>query len=113
MEELTKLKRIRIKKDQLSIVLKEKKEAKSKSLIYLSLFVLVLFLLAFNESAPSNSPINDGELGAGTKIVKFISGKFLWLGIIPLFRILSLNRDINSIEREYQELVAETRHLSN
>jgi hypothetical protein len=41
MEELVKLRKLRIKKDELLITIREKEEAKTKTAVYLAVFILL------------------------------------------------------------------------
>jgi hypothetical protein len=113
MEELVKLKRLRIKKDMVMITLQEKKEAKTKSLVYLliflGLFVTAGILLASGGQAGT---LNDGSASAGN-FTKFLAGKVLLVGVILLFRKLTLNKEIRELEKEYEVMKEGVRYLSN
>ena len=99
MEELVKLKRLRIKKDMLLITIQEKKEVKTKSLVYLliflGLFVSAGILLA---SGGTNATPDQGSSSAGN-FAKFLAGKFLIVGVIFLFRTIGLNKEIRELEK--------------
>ena len=113
MEELVKLKRLRIKKDMLLITIQEKKEAKTQSLVYLLIF-LGLFVTAGILLASGGQPetLDGGSTSAGN-FAKFRAGKFLLVGVILLFRSLGLNKEIRKLEKEYEEMKKGVRYLSN
>ena len=113
MEELVKLKRWRIKKDMLMITIQEKKEAKTKSLVYLVIF-LGLFVTALILLAPGGTTAtpDQGSTSAGN-FAKFLAGKFLVVGVILLFRTLGLNKEIQELEKEYEKMKEGVRYLSN
>ncbi len=113
MEELVKLKRLRIKKDMLLITIQEKKEAKTKSLVYLLIF-LGLFVTAGILLASGGQPgaLDGGSTSAGN-FAKFLAGKFLVVGVILLFRTLGLNKEIQELEKEYEKMKEGVRYLNN
>jgi hypothetical protein len=113
MEELVKLKRLRIKKDLLLVTIQEKKETKTKSQVYLLIF-FGLFVTAGILLASGGTPTtpDQGSASAGT-FAKFLAGKFLIVGVILLFRTLRLIKEIQKLEDEYKEMKKEVRYLSN
>ena len=108
MKDLANLRRLQVKNDQLSILLEKRKVMKSKSFIYLGLFVPVLMLVL--EFPYSDSQVSEAMIA--TQVMKLISCNVL-LWIFPILRIFSMNRKINLIQQDCQKLVKETRHISN
>jgi uncharacterized membrane protein len=111
MEQLTILKRLRIKKDELMITIGEKKDAKTKSGIYLGIFmILFAWMIALDpNSVNENNSMNE----SGGMFLKFISGKFLIVSIFLMYRTSKINKEIRELEKEYEEMKEEIRYLSN
>lgn len=112
MEEFEKLRRLRIKKDEISIYLLERKEVKTKSLIFLSLFVLGIVLMGLLETVYAKSQITEIELKAGKGVLK-LAGMFFWIGLFLLIRVFSVNKEIKTLVKEYDEFSKEIQYLSN
>jgi hypothetical protein len=113
MKQLGKLKQLRIKKDMLLITILEKKEAKTKSLVYLLIF-LGLFVSAGILLAQGGQPgtLDERSVSAGN-FTKFLAGKFLLFGVILLFQSLAQNKEIRELDKEYEVLKEGVRYLSN
>jgi hypothetical protein len=112
MRDLANLRRLQIKKSQLSDFRQEKKAIKSFSLIYLGLFGLVLQEMVIFEFPLPNSQVIEMEGNMGTEVVTLlVCNVLLW--IFPMLRIFSMNRKINLLALECHKLVEETKHMSN
>lgn len=113
MEQLTKLKRLRIKKDELLITIREKEEANTKSAVYLAIFVLLLIWMAALLSNPSGAQDPNSMNEAGAKALRYISGKFLILSLVLMYRTYKINKEIKELEKEYAEMKKGVGYLSN
>ena len=113
MEQLTKLKRLRIKKDELLITIREKEEAKTKSAIYLAIFVLLLIWMVVLLANPSGAQDPNSMNEAGAKFLKFVAGKFLIVSLVLMYRTYTINKEIKELEKEYEEMKRRVGYLSN
>jgi uncharacterized membrane protein len=111
MEQLTILKRLRIKKDELMITIGKKKEAKTKSVIYLGVFMLLFAWMIVVDPNPVNNKNSENESGA--IFLKFLSGKFMIVSCFLMYRTYKINKEIRELEKEYEEMKEEIRYLSN
>lgn len=107
-KDLANLRRLRVKKSQLSDFREEKKALKSKSLSYLSLFVPVL-MIVFKFSS-SDSQVS--EVRIATQVMKLIAC-YVVLWIFPVYSIFSMKRKINLMQQDCQKLEEGLRHLNN
>lgn len=112
MIDFGRLRALQIKKDIISLTLIEKEGLKSKTYIYLGIFLLSILMMGVLQSANSNSQITELEFQAGKAILRF-GGMFLWIGIFLIYQIFSLKKEIKSLEKEYQESNQEILYLSN
>lgn len=112
MIDLQKLRALQIKKDLVAITLIEKKQLKTKTYVFIGIFVLAALIMGILQTAHSNSQITDLGLMAGKGILKF-AGIFFWAGIILIFRVSSLNKEIKTLDQEVQQLNLEILHMSN
>lgn len=112
MIDFQKLRALQFKKDLVAITLLEKKELKTKTYVFLGVFVLAALMIGILQTAHSNFQITDFGLMVGKGVLKF-SGIFFWAGIILIFRVNSLNKEIKSIEEEIDQINQDIRHLNN
>lgn len=113
MEQLTKLKRLRIKKDGLMITIAEKKEAKTKSLVYLMIFLLLFMGMISLDLNPSVAQDPNFMNESGAKFLKFESGKFLLVGLFLMYRTYKIKKEIRELGKEYEEMKKEISYFSN
>ncbi|MCH6198559.1 hypothetical protein MMU07_03135 [Aquiflexum sp. LQ15W] len=113
MEQLTKLKRLRIEKDELLITIREKEEAKTKSAVYLAIFVLLLIWMVALLANPSGAQDPNSMNESGAKFLKFVSGKFLIVSLVLMYRTHKINKEIRELEKEYEEMKKGVGYLSN
>lgn len=112
MKDLANLRRLQIKKSQLSDFRQEKKVIKIISLIYVCLFVLVLGAMVIIEFPISNSQVFEMEGNRGTEVMTLlVCNVLLW--IFPVRRIFAMNRKINLMQQDCQKLEEGLRHLNN
>jgi hypothetical protein len=113
MEEFVKLKRLRIKKDGLMITLAEKKETKTKSLIYLMIFLLLFMGMISLDPNPSVAQDPNSMNESGALFLKFVSGKFLLISLVLMYRTYKIKKEIRELEKGYEEMKREISYLSN
>lgn len=113
MEQLTKLQRLRIKKDELLITIRGKEKAKTKSAVYLAVFVLLLILMVALLANTSMDQDPNSMNQAGAKFLKFVSGKFLIISLVLMYRSHKINKEIKELEKEYEEMKKGVGYLSN
>jgi uncharacterized membrane protein len=113
MDQLTKLKRLRIQKDELLLTIRDKEKTKTKSVIYLVIFILLFgWMIALD---PNPNVANDTDImnESGAKFLKFVSGKFLLVSLVLMYRTYRINKEIRELEREYEEMKRGVGYLSN
>jgi hypothetical protein len=113
VEELVKLKRLRIKKDLLRITIKEKKEAKTKSLIFLVIFLALLVTSGILLAQGGHPETLDERSALAGKFTKFLAGKSLLATLLLLFWVYAVKKEIRGLEKEYELMKEEVRYLSN
>ena len=111
MEEFVKLKRFRIKKDGLMITIAEKNEAKTKSLIYLMIFLLLFMGMILLELNPSVAQDPNSMNESGAKFLKLLLGKFLLVSLVLMYRTYNIKKEIRELEKEYEKM--KISYLSN
>ena len=113
MNQLLSLKQLRIKKDMLLLTLEEKKQIRSRSLLYLGIFVILfigMVTLAHNpNSAVAGDAFNENAAG----FLEFLAVKFLAVSMYSGFRVYRANKEIRALKIEYAEMERKLRYLSN
>ena len=113
MNQLLSLKQLRIKKDMLLLTLSEKKQIRTRSLLYLG--ICVILFIGMITLDPNPTPVDagnpDNELAA--KFLKFIVGKFLVVSMYSGFRVYWANKEIRALTKESTEMERKLRYLSN
>jgi hypothetical protein len=113
MEELVRLKHLRIKKEELLLTLGEKKQIRSKSLLYFGIFVILFIGMVTLDPTPNSAVAGDAFNENAAGFLKFLSGKFLVLSMYSGFRIYRANKEIRALKSEYAEMERKLRYLSN
>lgn len=113
MEQLVNLKHLRIKKEELLLTLGEKKQIRSKSLLYFGIFVILFIGMVILDPNPTPTDAGDpfNENAAG--FLKFLSGKFLVVSMYSGFRVYRANKEIRALKKESSEMERKLRYLSN
>ena len=113
MEQLVSLKHLRIKKEEILLTLWEKKQIRSRSLLYLGIFVILFIGMVTLDPNPTSTDAGDpfNENAAG--FLKFLSGKFLVVSMYSGFRVYLANKEIRALKMEYAEMERKLRYLSN
>ena len=113
MEEFVRLKQLRIKKEELLLTLEEKKQIRTRSLLYLGIFVILFIGMVTLDPNPTSvdagNPFNENAAG----FLKFLAGKFLVVSIYSGFRVYRANKEIRVLKSEYAEMERKLRYLSN
>jgi hypothetical protein len=113
MEEFVKLKRLRLKKDGLMITIAEKKASKTKSLIYLMIFLLLFMGMISLDPNPSVAQDPNSMNESGALFLKFVSGKLLLVSLVLMYRTSKVKKEIRELEKGYEEMKREISYLSN
>lgn len=111
MEQLVRLKQLRIKKEELLLTLWEKRQIRSRSLLYLGIFVILFIGMVTLDPNPvdAGNPFNENAAG----FLKFLSGKFLVVSMYSGFRVFRANKEIRALKSEYAEMERKLRYLNN
>ena len=113
MEQLVRLKHLRIKKEELFLTLGEKKQIRMRSLIYLGIFVLLFIGMVILDPNPTRvdagNPFNESAAG----FLEFLAVKFLAVSMYSGFRVYRANKEIRALKIEYAEMERKLRYLSN
>jgi hypothetical protein len=113
MEELVRLKHLRIKKEEILLTLGEKEQIRTRSLLYLGIFVILFIGMVTLDPNPNSvdagNPFNENAAG----FLKFLAGKFLVVSMYSGFRVYRANKEIRALKKEYIEMERKLRYLSN
>ena len=113
MEQLVYLKHLRIKKEEILLTLGEKKQIRTRSLLYLGICVILFIGMVMLD--PNPTPVDAGnsfnENAAG--FLEFIAGKFLVASLYLGYRTYRSNKEIRALKCEYAEMERKLRYLSN
>ena len=113
MEQIVHLKQLRIKKEELLLTLGEKKKIRSRSLLYLGIFVLLFAGMVTLDPNPNPVDAGNSDNELAVKFLKFIAGKFLVVSMYSGFRVYRANKEIRALKSEYVEMERKLRYLSN
>jgi hypothetical protein len=113
MEQLVHHKQLRIRKDFLLLSLEEKKQIKTKSRLYLAIFVVLFIGMVTLDPNPNSSEMANSSPEAAANILKFVAGKFLVASVYFGYRGYLTGKQIKTLEKDLQEMNKELRHLSN
>ena len=114
MEQIVHLKQLRIKKEELLLTLGEKKKIRSRSLLYLGIFVLLFAGMVTLDPNPNPVDAGNSDNELAVKFLKFIAGKFLVVSMYSGFRVYRANKEIRAPKKsEYVEMERKLRYLSN
>lgn len=113
MEQLLRLKQLRIKKELLLLTLAEKKKIRAVSLLYLAgcfmLFVLMITLDQTPNSADAGDSFNESAAG----FLKFVAGKFLFVSMYFGYKTYRTGKEIRVLKNDHTEMERKLRYLSN
>lgn len=113
MEQLVRLKQLRIKKKELLLTLGEKKQIGTRSLLYLGIFVLLFAGMVTLDPNPTpvdaGNPFNENAAG----FLKFLAGKFLVVSLYFGYRTYRTSKEIRVLKKESSEMERKLRYLSN
>jgi len=113
MEQLVQLKQLRIRKDFLLLSLVEKKQIKTKSLLYLAVFVILFIGMVILDPNPNSRDMANSSPEAAANILKFVAGKFLVASLYFGYRGYRTGKQIQMLKKDLEEMNKELRHLSN
>lgn len=113
MEQLVYLKQLRIKKEELLLTLGEKKQIRSRSLLYLGIFVILFIGMVILEPNPNSAEAGDSFNENAAGFLKFLAGKFLVVSMYSGFCVYRANKEIRALKKEYIEMERKLRYLSN
>ncbi len=113
MYQLLSLKQLRIKKDMLLLTLEEKKQIRSRDMLYLGIFVLLFIGMVILDPNPNSADAGDSFNENAAGFLKFIAGKFLVASLYFGYRTYRTSKEIRALKKEYQEMERKLRYLSN
>jgi positive regulator of sigma E activity len=113
MEQFVRLKQLRIKKEEILLTLGEKKQIRTRSLLYLGIFVILFIGMVTLDPNPNRVDVGNSDNELAAKFLKFLSGKFLVVSMYSGFRVYRANKEIRVLKSEYAEMERKLRYLSN
>lgn len=113
MNQLLSLKQLRIKKDMLLLTLEEKNQIRTRSLLYLGIFVLLFAGMVTLDPNPTRVDAGDSFNENAAGFLKFLAGKFLVVSMYSGFRVYRVNKEIRLLKSESNEMERKLRYLSN
>jgi hypothetical protein len=113
MEQLLRLKQLRIKKEELLLTLAEKKKRRTLSILYLAVFILLFILMVTLDPNPNSADASDSFNENAAGFLKFFAGKFLVVSLYLGYRTYRANREIRGLKKESTEMERKLRYLRN
>ena len=113
MEQLLRLKQLRIKKDMLLLTLAEKKKRRTLSILYLAVFIMLFILMITLDPNPNSADASNSLNESAAKFLKFVAGKFLFVSMYFGYRTYRTNSEIQVLKKESLEMECKLRYLSN
>ena len=113
MEQLLRLKQLRIKKEELFLTLAEKKKRRALFMLYLAVFILLFILMITLDPNPNSADAWNSLNESAAKFLQFVAGKFLLVSMYFGYRTYRTSREIQGLKKDYDEMERELRYLSN
>ena len=113
MEQLLRLKQLRIKKEELLLTLAEKKKRRALSILYLSVFILLFILMVTLDPNPNSADASNPLNESAAKFLQFVAGKFLLVSMYFGYRTYRTSREIRVLKKDSTEMERKLRYLSN
>jgi hypothetical protein len=113
MEQLLRLKQLRIKKDILLLTLGEKRQIRTRTLLYLGIFILLFIGMVILDPNPNSADTSDSFNESAAKFLQFVAGKFLFVSMYFGYRTYRTSREIQWLKKESTEMERKLRYLSN
>ncbi len=113
MEQLLRLKQLRIKKEELLLTLAEKKKRRVLSMLYLAVFILLFILMVTLDPNPNSADAGNSLNESAAKFLQFVAGKFLLVSMYFGYRTYRTSREIRVLKKESTEMERKLRYLSN
>ena len=113
MEQLVRLKQLRIKKEVLLLTLAEKKKRRALSIVYLAVFILLFIGMVILDPNPNSADAGNSQNESAAKFLKFLAGKFLLVSMYLGYRTYRTSREIQGLKKESTEMERKLRYLSN
>ena len=113
MEQLLRLKQLRIKKEELLLTLAEKKKRRALTILYLSVFILLCIWMVTMDPNPNSADVGNSLNESAAKFLKFVAGKFLFASLYLGYKMFKTSREIRGLKKESTEMELKLRYLSN
>jgi hypothetical protein len=113
MEQLVRLKQLRIKKEELLLTLAEKRKRRDQSILYLAVFILLFIWMVTLDPNPNSADASNSLNESAAKFLKFVAGKFLLMSMYFGYRTYLTSREIQGLKKESTEMERKLRYLSN
>jgi hypothetical protein len=113
MEQLLRLKQLRIKKEELLLTLAEKKKRRALSMLYLAVFILLFIGMVILDPNPNSADAGNSQNESAAKFLQFVAGKFLFVSMCFGYRTYRTSREIQGLKKESTEMERKLRYLSN
>ena len=101
MEELLRLKQLRIKKEVLLLILAEKKKIRALSILYLAVFILLFIWMITLDPNPNSADAGNSHNESVAKFLKFEAGKFLVVSMYFGYRTYRTSREIRGLKNDH------------
>jgi hypothetical protein len=113
MEQLVYLKHLRIKKEEILLTLGEKRQIRTRSLLYLGIFVILFIGMVILDPNPNRVDAGNSFNENAAGFLEFLAVKFLAVSMYSGFRVYRANKEIRALKSEYVEMELKLRYLSN
>ena len=113
MEQLVYLKQLRIKKEEILLTLGEKKQIRTRSLLYLGIFVILFIGMVILDPNPNRVDAGNSFNENAAGFLKFLAGKFLLVSLYFGYRTYRTGKEIRALKSESTEMERKLRYLSN
>jgi hypothetical protein len=113
MEQLLRLKQLRIKKEELLLTLAEKKKRRALSILYLAVFILLFIWMVTLDPNPNSAVAGNSLNESAANFLQFVAGKFLLVSMYFGYRTYRTSREIQGLKKESTEMERKLWYLSN
>jgi len=113
MEQLLRIKELRIRNFFLLLSLKERKQIKAKSLLYLLVFLVLFIGMVILDPNPNRIDASNSSNESAAKFLKFVAGNFLIASLYLGHKMYRASKEIRGLEKDYAEMEWKLRYLSN
>ncbi|NVJ48374.1 MAG: hypothetical protein HWE07_14665 [Cytophagia bacterium] len=112
MIDLFTFKTLEIEREEIRRALAEKEQLRKKVLVFFGIFLITILIMVPLQESFEKTRITEIEFKS-IKVFLKLGGILFWAGIFMIFRIFSLNKEINLKKEHYRKSIREASYLIN